>query len=147
MKLTVKKDDTKAHKAKIKKAGLVLTVGVHGDAGAHSGDGISLPELAAIHEYGLGVPARPFLGPFAEKSRESVTRRIGEAIANGLVKGGDALAGIRILGEWCVGQIKAAIAAGIPQPNAPSTVARKGSSKPLIDTGQLRNSITYKVSK
>lgn len=30
-------------------------------------------------------------------------------------------------------------------PNAPSTIARKGSAKPLIDTGQLRKSITSRV--
>ena len=31
-------------------------------------------------------------------------------------------------------------------PNAPSTIARKGSDKPLIDTGELRKSITYVLS-
>ena len=30
-------------------------------------------------------------------------------------------------------------------PNAPSTIARKHSSKPLIDTGRLRKSISYQV--
>jgi hypothetical protein len=28
-----------------------------------------------------------------------------------------------------------------------STIDRKGSSKPLIDTGELRNSISYEVKK
>ena len=31
--------------------------------------------------------------------------------------------------------------------NKPSTIARKGSDSPLIDTGQLRRSITSKVDK
>ena len=35
----------------------------------------------------------------------------------------------------------------IPPPNAPSTVARKGSSATLIDTGALRQAITYSVRK
>jgi len=30
-------------------------------------------------------------------------------------------------------------------PNAPITIARKGSSNPLIDTGQLMNSVTWQV--
>jgi hypothetical protein len=30
-------------------------------------------------------------------------------------------------------------------PNAPSTIRRKGSNRPLIDTGELRKSITYVV--
>lgn len=32
-------------------------------------------------------------------------------------------------------------------PNAPSTIRRKGSSRPLIDTGQLRKAITHVVSE
>jgi len=30
-------------------------------------------------------------------------------------------------------------------PNSPRTVKRKGSDRPLIDTGQLRKSITYVI--
>jgi hypothetical protein len=33
--------------------------------------------------------------------------------------------------------------AGVPPPNAPSTVAKKGSSRPLVDTGRLVNAITW----
>ena len=33
------------------------------------------------------------------------------------------------------------------QPNKPSTIRRKGSSKPLIDTGRLRQSINYNIVK
>ena len=33
------------------------------------------------------------------------------------------------------------------QPNKPSTIRRKGSSKPLIDTGRLRQSINYEIVK
>ena len=32
-------------------------------------------------------------------------------------------------------------------PNKPATIKRKGSSRPLIDTGHLRQSITSKVVK
>ena len=32
-------------------------------------------------------------------------------------------------------------------PNSPATIARKGSDRPLIDTGELRKSITYVVRK
>jgi hypothetical protein len=45
------------------------------------------------------------------------------------------------------GWMKARIAEGIPPPLAEATIARKGGGKttPLINTGQLRNSIGYKV--
>ena len=32
-------------------------------------------------------------------------------------------------------------------PNAPSTIRRKGSAQPLIDTGELRKAITYVVDE
>jgi hypothetical protein len=32
-------------------------------------------------------------------------------------------------------------------PNSPVTVALKGSSKPLIDSGEMRGAVTYKVDQ
>ncbi len=43
------------------------------------------------------------------------------------------------------GKVKEKITEGIPPPLRETTIARKGSSKPLIDTGTLRASITHKV--
>jgi len=40
-------------------------------------------------------------------------------------------------------QIKRAIANREFVPNAPATIRKKKSSTPLVDTGQLRASITY----
>jgi hypothetical protein len=50
-----------------------------------------------------------------------------------------------LLGEWFVGRTKAEMKNGSFQALAPSTVKAKGSTKPLVDTGQLRNSVTQKV--
>lgn len=41
--------------------------------------------------------------------------------------------------------IQDAILDGEYAPNAPSTIARKKSTKPLVDTGHLKNSVTYAV--
>lgn len=50
-----------------------------------------------------------------------------------------------ILGEFAVGEIKQYLTDLKTPPNSPVTVKMKRSSNPLIDTGRLRNSITYKV--
>ena len=50
-----------------------------------------------------------------------------------------------IAGEKVVLDIKAAITAGIDPANAQSTIDAKGSSKPLVDTGQFINAISYDV--
>ena len=41
--------------------------------------------------------------------------------------------------------VKEAITDGEWQPNAPETVRRKGSDKPLIDTGAMRQAATWQV--
>ncbi|MEY0908199.1 hypothetical protein AB7180_15570, partial [Providencia rettgeri] len=50
-----------------------------------------------------------------------------------------------IVGEKLAGEVKRKIQAGINPPLDPKTVKRKKSSKPLIDTGNLLQSITYEV--
>jgi hypothetical protein len=52
---------------------------------------------------------------------------------------------MKLIGMRVVGDIQDRISDGIPPPNSPITIARKGSSKPLIDSGQLRQSISFEV--
>ena len=54
---------------------------------------------------------------------------------------------LRKAGAFLEGAIKQKITQGDPSwpPLKPETIKRKGSSKPLIDTGKLRASITHKV--
>lgn len=49
------------------------------------------------------------------------------------------------LGAVAAGKIKKEFGSAALAPNRPSTIARKGSSKPGIDTGQLRQSVTFEV--
>lgn len=50
-----------------------------------------------------------------------------------------------LLGDYIVGQIKDYMTKLSSPPNSSITANRKGSSNPLIDTGRLRQSITYRV--
>jgi hypothetical protein len=53
-----------------------------------------------------------------------------------------------MLGQWGAAAVKRTITSGqVTPPDAPGTIARKGSSTPLIDEGQLVNAITYAVEK
>lgn len=51
----------------------------------------------------------------------------------------------KTLGESIVGMIQEFMTDLKNPPNHPATIANKGSSNPLIDSGRLRQSITYKV--
>ncbi len=47
--------------------------------------------------------------------------------------------------EFVKSLVVKAIDDGMPPPNAPSTVDQKGSNHPLVDTGEMRNSIEYRI--
>lgn len=51
----------------------------------------------------------------------------------------------KLLGEFIVGKIHKQIQQTTSPPNHPATIAGKGSAHPLIDSGRLNQSITYKV--
>lgn len=89
------------------------------------------------------IPERSFLRATVDEFQEAITRRE-VLLSQGVLYGKfDLLAGLELFGMYVVGLIRQRMANGIPPPNSPYTIARKGSSKPLIDTSQLRNSITY----
>lgn len=132
--------------ARLAKAkGLSLTVGVHDTEGGQAYQkGLTVAEVATIHEFGLGVPQRSFLRSWADEraaENQALIKQVGEQVVKGL----DVSTGLDRLGLKFVAGIQGRMVAGIPPPNAPSTIAQKGSSTPLIDTSQLKGSIRHKV--
>lgn len=126
-----------------------VEVGVLGEKAeathGEDGSGISVGAIAEIHEYGLGVPERSWLRAWVDGNRGDIAKRISglaKAAAAGRITPPQAAAQ---LGMWCVGQIQKRIASGIGPELADATIARKGSSVPLIDKGQLRQSVTSRV--
>lgn len=132
----------------------VIEVGVHEEDGAkpHEGDDYSGPvtiiDVATWNEFGTEtIPERSFIRAWFdihEKGARELVRRLLEAVLEGKRQLSDIP---EVLGTTFVGQIQKRISAGIAPENAPATIAKKGSSKPLIDKGQLRSSITYKATK
>jgi len=129
------------------KAGVMSNKNARTQAGAV---GLSNAELASIHEYGLGhVPARPFIRPPFVANKASYLDILRNAYGAAM-KSNDP-SGFRralaLIGMKMTADIKNYVTqgAGVPPPLAASTVARKGSSRPLVDTGQLINSVSYEV--
>jgi hypothetical protein len=132
--------------------GLALTVGIHeADGNEEHGDnpGVSIATVGAFHEFGLGHnPRRSFIADWADENEDANRerlRKMADAIVRGAIPSGDVA--LERLGNLFVGEIQKRMAEGIDPPLDPKTIARKGSSTPLIDTGQLRSAITYKVEK
>jgi hypothetical protein len=117
---------------------------------AGSGDSAlaTVLEVAIFNEFGTNsIPARSFLRAWFDENREKIGTTAAKLMKS-VVKGERTRDEVlELLGQWAVGQIQLRISAGIGPPNAASTVAQKGSSKPLIDSGVLRSSVTYRVDK
>lgn len=152
----------------LRAGGSYVKAGVIGDAAAKEehGEGGKLTNatLAAIHEFGTAkIPARPFiLGTFTlngAKYRALLAEKVLPAVLRLKITPAQ---GLKILGEIMASDMRNRIVEGdgIPPPLAPSTVKKKlakgrwkgpdggasdGMPRPLVDTGRLRNSISYAV--
>lgn len=133
---------------KLRKA--YVKAGVLGKKASRSDGGITNPQLASVHEYGTSlVPARPFISPTFHENRGSYMKLLLRGYHDAVI-GNRPDAFIRMLqliGQKMVTDIKTRVTAGphIPPPLAPATIARKGSSRPLVDSGQLVRAIDYEV--
>ena len=131
------------------KVGVLASTG--GDA-RHPDSDITMVELAAIHEFGspaAKIPERSFIrSTFRDKATllGAVMGKLARGVVAGTMQPERALA---ILGEVGAAEVKKTITegAGVPPPLKPETVARKGSDRPLVDTGRLLDSITYEVGR
>jgi hypothetical protein len=142
-----------------------LLIGIPQEKDARPGEPIGNSSLGYVHEFGSparNIPARPFLVPGVEAALPAITARLEQAARAALA--GDLSAvdsGLGEAGILGVRSVTRTIAAGIPPPLKPETVARRrvrtpGSSYrrkaatpadvvPLIDTGQLLRAITWVV--
>lgn len=135
--------------------GVVVKVGVQAkDKAVRRGKGGSIRNtdqplafIAAIHEFGLGdMPQRSFLRSAYDENLPVIDKMI-QRVANGAVFGLGTNAALNQLGNVVQGMVQRKIVDGPFVPNSPATIKRKKSSKPLIDTGHLRQSIRYVIER
>lgn len=126
-----------------------VKVGIQEGEGAHEeSEGMTVAEIGSVHEFGApdqGIPARSFIGDTIRKNMADIKAFSGKLylkVVLGQMSIEDALG---LLGEKVQAEIITEMDAGIGPALDPKTVARKGSSKQLIDSAQLKQSIRYKV--
>lgn len=123
--------------------------------------GVPVAYVASIHEFGWGpIPARPFMRPAIAEKRDTWVRNfLGgfKAVANGQLSTKQVL---EQMGARITGHIKESIQSVTSPALQDSTVearlrklssgvaatAKSSISKPLVATGQMINSVDYKVS-
>ena len=123
---------------------LEVAVGYQAGSGADE-NGVDLCDIAAWNELGTShMPSRPFM-------RQSIDNHAGEINAfmqgmkDEIISGGSAESILNKVGIFQKDMVQQEITNGSFAPNAPSTIAKKGSSHPLIDTGRMRQSVNYIV--
>ncbi|MES2587006.1 MAG: hypothetical protein V4536_08815 [Pseudomonadota bacterium] len=103
--------------------------------------------VASVHEFGVPgkVPERPFLRKSITEGSESLNKVNASNLKAVFNQKMQATVGLERLGIKASGLVQQFIRAGNFQSLSPETVKAKGSSKALIDTGLLIQSITHEV--
>lgn len=131
------------------KSPYVVDVGIFGKKNGRDKGGQTNAEIGFRHEFGKGVPKRSFLRMPIFQYSEDILAAVKKAGALKKIADGKMIGVLADLGVACEAVILQAFASrgwGSWAPNRPSTVRRKGSDSPLIDTGQLRRSISSAVT-
>ncbi|MEG0280631.1 MAG: hypothetical protein RR510_14740 [Morganella sp. (in: enterobacteria)] len=138
----------KALEARIREMGKKkVVVGVPAATDGVRKDGLSNATIAAAHEFGVPghIPERSFLRSTLGENKDKATKLLIRELKSDISQGDFSGRAFAIVGEKLSGEVKRKIQSGIEPALDPETVKRKGSSKPLIDSGNLLQSITYEV--
>ncbi len=144
LKVTGGKDLEKALGELGKAADRASSVDVGFMGSATEPDGTLVAEVAAHNEFGTATsPPRPFFRNTIEKRAAAWVHNLGVAL---VAKKFNAAAALGLVGLGMKEDVQDGIRELWEPPLAPSTVARKGFDKPLIDKGVMLNSVTLKVN-
>ena len=114
---------------------------------------LSLVEIAGIHEFGApdaGIPQRSFIRATVDQRADDIARLL-QVQAQKAIEGKiTAEQALEQTGAKVVSWVQRTITSQIPPPLAPATLAKKTvngrvGNVPLVNTGQLKSSITYVV--
>lgn len=108
-------------------------------------NGEGVVDVGIQHEFGINNPKRSFLqiplNKYSQEILETIKSQVDiEKLDINLVANEVGIKAVAIVNKWFITSGE-----GSWQPNTQETIKEKGSDKPLIDTGKLRQSIVYKV--
>ena len=110
-------------------------------AGTKYKTGKDVTEVAKKNNEGIKVPKREFMIPAANKASNKTINITVQSIAGGM----DESQALSRAGIMFKNAIQREITNLKEPPNAQSTILKKGSSNPLIDTGLMRSKVEWKL--
>lgn len=124
-----------------------LQVRVGFQAGAAEEDGVDMTDIALWNEVGTATsPTRPFMRNSVDENPDKISAVCKDQMQK-LCKGGTAQGVLQTIGTFQKGLVQEKIVNGSFVPNAPSTIRRKKSDKPLIDSGTMRQSVNFVIKE
>lgn len=127
--------------------GMEVHVGFPGGTKYEGAGTLDAAGLALIHELGSrdgSIPKRPANRMAFDKNEKAIEERQKDLYGS-VLRGVSPDRVLKALGVWYEAKLRLSYLVGPFKPNAPATIAKKGSSRPLIDTKSLVNSITSKL--
>jgi len=103
--------------------------------------------IAWVNEFGSSdgkIPSRSFIRHAFDQNKTEIQNLQDRLYTSVLLGRTSVRKGLKIMGTFMVSKTQKRITDVKTPANAPRTIKRKGSSNPLIDTGQLRQSIMSK---
>lgn len=109
-----------------------------------SGKGFSTPRGGG---FGGPIPERPFMRN-AMRSNQTKYQQFMKVSAKAILSGEvTPEVSLKRLGRMAQVDIQEEITSLSSPPNSPTTIRLKGSSNPLIDTGEMRGAVTWKLER
>lgn len=106
---------------------------------------VDMADVAAWNEFGtVRSPSRPFMRNSIDNNMDKI-KAFGAAQVRRIAAGATSRDVLNAMGAMQKGLMQHEITEGHFQANAPSTVRRKKSDRPLVDTGQMRQSIHFVI--
>jgi hypothetical protein len=143
-----------------------ILVGIPENATAEKdGESFYLADIATINNFGSyseehsrhltgdeakesgKIPPRPFGSTLLEVFGDPIKKFYNKEVGDSLKGKRPMKQALNRIGFIAAGFMKQNLSTGKWAANAESTIARKGSSKPLIDTGEMRRAITWVLKK
>ena len=125
--------------------GMEIVAGMLKDSGK-ADNGASYVDIATWNEYGTRrIPSRPFIRISADTNRQAWAKMAQQCV-NDVIDGDSPAEAAKVVGHRMVEDIRKVFGdTSKLKANAPSTIKKKGRNEPLVDSGEMRKRVNFRV--
>lgn len=127
--------------------GMEVVAGMLRDSGKAE-NGASYVDIAAWNEYGTSrIPSRPFIRISADTNK-AAWAKMAQQCVNDVIDGDSPRDAAQVVGHRMVEDIRKVFGdTSKLKANAPSTIKKKGRNEPLVDSGEMRRRVNFRIEE